>query len=120
MCNQHEPDRQEPDANDRKKPEHAADDAENAQRQPPAAPVGMAHPADGPAQADLLFQPIERAIEQVAGVVVTIVDHTNQALRVLRCSDLSANRNSRRAGDPRVSGYGASPASPEEVERRAR
>jgi len=88
--NQHQADRQHPDSYDRKKPEEAADDAENAQGQPCAAPRRVTRPADGSAQADLLFQPIERAIEQVAGVIVTIVYHTEQGLQALRSSDLSA------------------------------
>jgi hypothetical protein len=86
MRNQHQADRQHPDTNDRKKPEQAADDAENAQGQPPPAPRGMTRPADGPPQVDLLFQPIERAIEQVAWWVVPIVYHTKQSLRMPRCS----------------------------------
>jgi hypothetical protein len=77
--NQHEADRQQPDANDRQKPEQAADDAQNAQGQPMPALRGIARPADGPAQAGLLLKSIEGAVEQVASFV-SIINHTNQAL----------------------------------------
>ena len=84
--NQHQADRQQPDADDRQKPEQAADEAEDPQGQPMPALRRVARPADRPAEAGSLLQSIEGAIEQVAGVVVTIVDHTDQALLTSRCS----------------------------------
>ena len=118
MRNQHQADRQHPKTNHRKKPEQAANDAENAQGQPPTASRGVARPADGSAQADVLFQPIERAIEQVAGVVVTIVDHTKQGLPALRCSARADCQLGHRENDPhRAVRFTARPA--QESERAA-
>ena len=53
MRNQHQADRQHPKTNHRKKPEQAANHAENAQGQPPTASRGVARPADGSAQASV-------------------------------------------------------------------
>lgn len=70
MRDQHQPDRQQPDAEDRQKPEQAADHAENSQRQPMPADCGVAGPTDDSLQADVLLEPIQRAVEQVLRVFV--------------------------------------------------